>query len=569
MAKVRNGAGSVLRSPSPVHPILGGFPSFSLDATVSNLVDSPGTIEVLIPGGHANRPPVRKGFSTMGHAEATPRATPKTGTLWWITLAIFVPLYGLTCQRGVDWGDSGSFQLRVQQGDYVGPNRLALAHPLYILLGRTAAAIPIGDVNARISFLSGLGMALALANLSVVAAMITGNRLVALLIAAMLGTAQTPWLLSTMAEVYTWTVAGLTAELYLLFRLVRTPRWQTLAALALVSGLGLSNHNLALLPLPAYGVLALILVCRRRLHPAALAVATLAYVLGAGPYLYLIAREAMQTNSMGGAIHGALFGNFQHAVLSVGFHPQYFKWNLCFLGMNFISVLAPLAIVGVMCLRRLGTTLALSIGYITAVHVVFLIRYPRPDMFTFSLPSLTMLAVLAALGAAVLMEKSPLLRRLTIAGLLLSILVQPVAYAAAPRLARAVGVDASRIRRLPFRDDLRYWLVPWKHNEHSAEQFAAAALRQAAPDGIILSDGTPLSPLLLLQGENEPFRGVSPVDSFDPELKSFLRAHGERPIYLVAPGPTYTPAWLLAEAEIIPEGVLYRVRFPGGVPSAD
>lgn len=505
----------------------------------------------------------------MRDTEATVRKAAKTGTWWWITFAVFATFYGLTCQRGVDWGDSGSFQLRVQQGDYVGPNRLALAHPLYIALGQTMAAIPIGNVTARISFLSGLGMALALANLVVIATMITGNRLVAFLIAAMLATAQTPWLLSTMAEVYTWTVAGLTAELYLLFRLVRSPRWQTMAVLGLVSGLGLSNHNLALLPLPAYGAIAVILVCRRRLHPGALSVAMLAYLLGAGPYLYLIAREALQTHSVGEAIHGALFGNFQHAVLNVGFHRQYLKWNLCFLGMNFISVLAPLAVVGLICLRRLGTSLAWSIGYITAIHVVFLVRYPRPDMFTFSLPSLTMLAVLAALGAAVLMEKSPLLRKLTITGLLLSIVVQPVAYAAAPHLARAVGVNVSRLRQLPFRDDLRYWLIPWKHNEHSAEQFAAAAFRQATPDGIILSDGTPLCPLLLLQRENERFRGVSLVDAFDPEAKSFLDARGERAIYLVAPGPTYTPKWLLSEAEIIPDGVLCRVRFAEGEPPAD
>ena len=40
------------------------------------------------------------------------------------------------------------------------------------------------------------------------------------------------------------------------------------------------------------------------------------------------------------------------------------------------------------------------------------------------------------------------------------------------------------------------------------------------------------------------FCGIALVDSFDPELKSFLRARHDRPIYLVAPGPTYAPPWL-------------------------
>ena len=504
----------------------------------------------------------------MSSTETPPWATVRTGGLWWITLATFAVLYGLTGQRGIDWGDSGMFQLRVQRAEYTSPNGLALAHPLYIGLGQVAAAVPLGTLDARISFLSGLGMAVGLANLAVIVTMISENRLLAFLIAAMLGTAQTPWLLSTMAEVYTWTVAGLTAECYLLFRLARRPRWQTLAALAFVSGLGLSNHNLALLPLPAYGAFALSLVWRRRLHPAALLVAVVAYLLGAGPFLYLIAEEAARNRDIGGAIHGALFGNFKHAVLSVGFHWPYLKWNLCFLAMNFVGVLAPLAIVGVIRLRRLGFWLALGIGYITAIHVLFLIRYPRPDMFTFGLPSLTMAALLAAVGATVLAERSALLRRLTIAGLLLSIVVQPAAYASAPHLARAWGVSAKRNRQLPFRDDLRYWLVPWKHNENSAERFATAALRQAAPDGIILSDGTALCPLLLYRYRNREFRGVSLIDCFDPNVQSFLRTHGDRPIYLVAPGPTYTPKWLLSEAEITADGALCGLSFPQGVPPA-
>lgn len=493
---------------------------------------------------------------------ATARPAASGTTLWWATFAVFLVLYGLTCQRHADWGDSGMFQWRVQQADYTGPNRLAQAHPLYIALGRAMAAVPVGSLTTRISLLSGLGMAVALANLAVVAAMITGSRTTALLIAAMLGTAQTPWLLSTMAEVYTWTAAGLTAELYLLLRLVDRPSWRTLAALALVSGLGLSNHNLALLPLPAYAVVALLLLSRGRLPAGALLAAALAYLLGASPYLYLTAREAAQTGSIGEAIHSALFGNFRHAVLSVGFQGQYFNRNLCFLGMNFIGIFAPLAMVGLVCLHRLGRVLALSIAYITAIHVLFLIRYPRPDMFTFSLPSLVMLAVPAALGAAVLAEKSPRLRRLTTAGLLLSIAAQPAMYALGPHLARAAGVDAGRIRQLPFRDDLRYWLVPWKHNEDSARRFAAAALRQAAPDGTIIADGTPLYPLLLCQSQHRQFRSVTVVDCVDPELESLLHRRGAGPIYLVAPGPAYTPGWLLSQAEITPEGVLHRVRLP-------
>ena len=68
-----------------------------------------------------------------------------------------------------------------------------------------------------------------------------------------------------------------------------------------------------------------------------------------------------------------------------------------------------------------------------------------------------------------------------------------------PRLVEASGIAVNRARVLPFRDEVRYWLVPWKQDERSAELFAAAALKQAAPDGIILADSTSIYPLLLLQ----------------------------------------------------------------------
>jgi len=487
--------------------------------------------------------------------------TAKTAALWCGTFVVFLILYTATCQRGVDWGDSGLFQLRVQQADFSGQRGLAQAHPLYIALAQVVAWIPVGSLAGRVSFFSGLGMALALANLAVLAARITQRRSAGFLIAAMLGTAHTPWLLSTFAEVYTWSVLGLTIELLLLLRLVDRPSWHTLTLLTLVSGLGFSLHNLALLPLPVYAGVTATLIYRGRMRASALPLAVLAYVAGASPYIWMIMCQARQTGSLGGAVHDALFGRFRSDVLSTGFHWQFLKWNLPFLAMNFLNLLGPLVIVGMVSLRRLGTMAACAIAAITVIEVAFVIRYCRPDMFTFSLPSLLMLAVIAAVGAGALMARSVWLRRLTFVGLVLSPVVQPAAYAAGPWLARAAGLKVSRIRQLPFRDDLRYWLVPWKHNEDSAERFARAALEQAAPDGIIVADATPLLPLEFYQNEHPRFRGVEVLSIGNPQLKSRLASAGGRRIYVVAPGPSYTPHWLLCEAEFFPEGVLHRVSF--------
>ncbi|MCK4602605.1 MAG: DUF2723 domain-containing protein, partial [Phycisphaerae bacterium] len=233
-----------------------------------------------------------------------------TKGLWWLCLAVFSLLYLLTCQRGVSWQDSGMFQWRILQGDYSGNLGLALAHPLYIAAGRVLCHISPRHLPFLLNSFSGLGMAVALANLAAVGALLTGRRWIGLTSAAILAVAHTVWWLSTIAETYTWSVAGLTAELWLLVILLRRPRWGVLAALALINGLGWGMHNFALLPLPVYVTIAVALIIKRKLPAWSLATAAAAYILGAGLYIGMIIDLAIRTGDAAGAVRSALFGNY-------------------------------------------------------------------------------------------------------------------------------------------------------------------------------------------------------------------------------------------------------------------
>ena len=131
----------------------------------------------------------------------------------------------------------------------------------------------------------------------------------------------------------------------------------------------------------------------------------------------------------------------------------------------------------------------------------------------------------------------------------------PLCYAAAPRIVRATGIGPHRSRRLPFRDENRYWLAPWKHNERSAERFAAAALDRAAPDGVILPDSTSEYALLLIQRRGAAPGGVSvqhagsPLPPYDRDGRAFRHALGDRALYVVSPTTGHAPEQLLADAK--------------------
>jgi len=462
------------------------------------------------------------------------------------------------------------FQWRALVGDYKGHLGLALAHPFYIALGSILGRVSQEHLPLMLNCLSGVGMAIALGNLAGTGKLLTGKAWVGLLTAAMLAVTHTTWWLSTIAEVYTWSVAGLTAEIWILVLLLRRPSWTKLLALAFINGLGLCVHNFSLLPLPVYLTVGIVLTAKQRVPLRALLLAPLAWMIGAGAYLVMIADLGMSTGSWAGAVRSALVGDYAEQVTNLISSSPRWKENAFLSGMNFLGLLAPLAVVGWIRWRSTLThATAAVLGIITLIHVLFFIRYPVPDQFTFILPTLAMLTLGGAAGLAVLVELSRKWRTALVAACILSLIWQPVIYAFAPSLVKRVAGDVRRRRELAFRDEVSYWLIPWKHGEKSAERFAAASLTEAAPDGVIIPDGTSGYALKLYQrlwgvhpGVTIQFAG-SPIRSGEPTLEELRAAFTGRRIHTVANVLGYAPPCLI-ENDLLTRGpgdILYTVRW--------
>jgi len=498
---------------------------------------------------------------------------------WYLCVVGFSILYLLTCQRGVSWQDSGMFQWRVLTGDYTGQRGLALAHPLYIAVAELLKHIPAGTLSGRLNFFSGLGMAVALGNLAVVISLLTGRRWTGLLVAAMLSVTHTAWWLSTVAEVYTWSIAGLTAELWLLVLLLRGGTWRTLTGLALVSGLGLGVHNFALLPLPVYLAVTVVLIARRRLAAWALGPAAIAWLAGASTYLGFVVNQAVVSGDAGAAIQSALFGGQYAAdVLNATRVSRNFRANMALSGINLISMLVPLAVVGWVTMgRRLGRPLAAALGAVTIVEILFFIRYPVADQFTFILPTLVMISISAGVGLAAVADVSKRARTVAAALCVASVFIQPAVCAMGPAMLRTAGITIRRDRQLPFRDETRYWLVPWKHNEDSAQRFAVSALRQGR-NGVILTDSTSHYPLLVTRDATGEFQDVwipdshRPLPNYEDDPRGYRAALSGRPLYIVSPVQEGLSPKLLGDTEPVacPQDspVLYRLNWKGSVTTA-
>ena len=496
---------------------------------------------------------------------------------WLVVFLACCILYGATASRGICWQDSGWNQLRALDGDYSQSVPLARAHVLYIAGGHLLAKISPEHMPFAFNLLSSVWMAVALANLAVIGAMLTGRRWIGLAVAATLALTHTTWWLGTINESYAWVLAGFTAEIYLLIRLLGKPSWKTLAALALVNGLGLCAHNFALLPLPVYAIVACWLVAKRKIPAWSLAIAAVSYLIGSGVFLGMIVASAIRNGSVAWALRDALTGQYASSVLNLASAGRYLKANLAISALNFINPLAPLAIVGLVKLRaRLGGPLAVALTAITAIQVIFFVRYPVPDQFMFILPTLACLAVLACVGLDVLADLVRPRWRVALACVMLAIaLVQPVVYVSAREFAQRNG--PIRKRQLPFRNEADYWLTPWKHDKNSAEKFARLALQAAAPDGVILADKTSIYPLLLAQrlAKNNEFAGVRIYQGSDflsqanaawPGCDTIVACRAKlagRPLFVVHNQPGALPTKLSEGVSLTktPNSSLYRTAW--------
>ncbi|HNX26151.1 MAG TPA: hypothetical protein PKK48_01960 [Phycisphaerae bacterium] len=417
-----------------------------------------------------------------------------------IVLISFI-FYAAFAQRTVGWQDSGEYQWRVLAGDWTTSQGLARAHPLYISAGRGILLLA-GKTNLvyALNLLSSLGMAIALGNFFLLGNFLTGCRWIPILGAAMLGVCHTPWWLAEVAEVYTWSLAIFFGELVTMAWLIRRPSSWKLCLLALLAGLELAVHGFAVLAYPVYFVVAIVLVWKKKLSLWSLADGLIFWSAGASLWLGQMIWLWERTDFLY-ALRNALVGMYGDKILTLGVHHELLKVNICLSGLNFLNFLLPLAIIGWWNFRRrLGSGIAAAIGAITVIHVAFFIRYPVPDKFTFILPTLGLIALAATVGMDAMAERGIAWRRAVVVMATISVILGPLCYLALPKILSG-HVGGLEKTRWPYRNELVYWISPWKQNENSAQKYCTEKLTSLPKNATVGDNGsaTDFFPMMVLQ----------------------------------------------------------------------
>lgn len=493
-------------------------------------------------------------------------AASRVGPSYAAALAAAMVLYGATLAPGPLWQDNGLAQVRVLQRDLRGDLGLALSHPLYYALGIAMQALPFAESAFKTNLVSAVFGAITVANVFLLLRLWTGHARAAVIGATALAVAHTFWQHCTLAEVYTVSTALLTTELLCLLRYERTRRPAWLILLLLANGLGVSNHMLAALNLPCYGVMVLWLARRRQVRPGLLPALALAWIAGASLYLGLCIAQIGGGAGLLATARSALFGEtYARNVLNIVPGRRQLVNSALYLVLNFPTPVLLLAWPGAASLRAAEDRLPRRmLAVLLAVHVLWAVRYNVPDQYTFFLPAIVLLGVVIGLGADRFLQRRD--GRWAIA-MTAGAVLPALLYVPLPTAARAMKLDIGATRELPYRETYSFFLHPWKTGYRGAERFARE-VHDTLPEGsLLIADSTAVRPLHYRQLTGQWRRrvrvwppphageGVGPLREADlrPEL-----AAGR--VYVVSPRPGYCPPWLLAHYEFEEAWPVYRVR---------
>ena len=507
---------------------------------------------------------------------------------WLLFFVCFALLYLATAQRGVGWQDSGGFQeaallpAKENVAKYAANGNLAIAHPAYMALARLSASVFRDSPALAVNAVSSICMAAAVANVWLLSllTLARGRKLTAAVAAALFGMAHMTWWMATIAEVYATSAMMLSAELLLFLCALKDWNCERLAAcglsardvrgaayvlLAGTTGLHFSVHGFAVLAWPVYAVMFFRQAVRHEVPWKTMPMALFAWLVGLLPLGPLVFARA-EVTSFPESVANLLVGNaYSQEVLALGK-----RWRGCFLSnmgifaFNFLNPTWILAGIGV-CAAR--SRFANAVRIILVFHFVFFIRYFVADQATFAIPSLLLFSLFAADGVARL-TASP---RRTVLLLAVTALVPPVAYAVANAAIHRIR-PAAAVRKVPtpLRDDIRYWALPWKHDESSAEDFAQEVVETTENDAVVVADITAAAALDAyfrahprLLGRRKIASTLSSLaNDYDSSfsLQTVLNRYRDRPWYVVRPFPGYVPTDSLLNCNYEKHGSMYRMK---------
>jgi hypothetical protein len=482
-----------------------------------------------------------------------------------ITSTAFL-LYLFTLAPTVLWGDDAYFQRTAYEGILRADGG---GHWLWFRFARLFVHLPFGDIAYRVNLLSAVAAALTIFAIYHAALALKLSSTAAAVAAITLAVAHTFWMHAVRAEVYTIFTLWMAVEIWLVASWSSSRSWPIELA-ALLFGVGLLSHQMAILLLPA---LALLLWLRRGwLTPQLGFRLLLLFAAGIGFFLVVIQNQVgaptlseslIRYFTHSGRDFSASFFDFSLAAL-----PRDLALWLGFLGLQFAGVAGILGVWALFRAIRQPAQLSKIWYFIAALYgvsVFFALSYRVNDQFVFYLPSYVAFALIAGLGWDFAAHSYQWLNRPIVRALMLLLLagMPPLSYASTASALAAWGINPLDIRSLPGREPNSFFLWPGKGGYYGAAEYGRQALIPLPSGSTLIADHTPYETLLYFQRVEQVRPDVTLIKiEAQQELAPIIDSIGEKSkLFLADNNSSYYDLSGVANFELRQNGVVYQIVF--------
>ncbi len=499
---------------------------------------------------------------------------------WAAAFIAALGLYVATLAPGLVWQDSGDYQYTAArlswppsvESPWCRPGEAVRVHPWFIVLAHLAGRAGPWSWAYGANLASALGTALAVANVLLLVRLLTWRLIPAVVAALVFALGHAVWRHAVIAETYGWAAALLSAECLCAWAWRRDGRPRWLLLLFGLNGLALSNHLMAGFSLLVFGGWAAVAVVRRRLAWWTLPAGAACWLAGGTLYWIVLGLEYVRTGSLAATLVSATVGGYGAQAANLAHLPHLLGRSVLYVGLNYPTPLVLAGLVGAWTVLRRGEAVGRVLVILAVVYGLWAARYNVPDQYAFFVPFYVPASVLIGVGTARVLHRRAGWLRWAAVGLAL---VPVAVYAVLPAAARRAGLVTSP-HDVPYRDEYRYFLQPWRCGEDGPRRLAEAVLARLPERAVLLADSTVAPPLVYVQvvegrrpdvllaaaGTRPPYLSASEAVRYwrsEASLLPALAAEGRR-VFVVSDQRRYMPRWVRDHPRRAAFGPIYEVR---------
>lgn len=469
-----------------------------------------------------------------------------------IWTAIFIGamlLYLFTLAPDLVWQDQGDYQLLVAHMTIDQPGDVVRSHPLYIVLAHALGRWGIFSYAYAANLVSAFFGAWTVANVFGLTYLLVRSYRAPLLAAMVFAFSHSHWFLSVQAQTYSVANAMMTLALIFFLRHRHERKAWQIALTGLGFGLALSAHMMSQIAFVVVAVYMLLDSVRRKEKLATVLLLGGGWLIGAALLWIVMYREYEQTQSIGATIASALWGRWGRAVFNMSCFMPLLKKSVMFLVLNFPTPLLLAAAPGLrLSFKRLPRAEAWFLLLLLIGYALFALRYNVPNQNNFFLPMYIVVSVYIALGFHFLANCRQTVMTALVFILALSIIPT---YPAIAEMARKGQISLGTRRHIPYRDEYRYYMVPWQQGQFGPRKLVEQVFAKVPQGSVLMIDSTIISAFEYAQQVEKLRRDIT-VMGFAGSKDLWDLEKDKRTFFTFSNIKNYCPNWAIDKLSPFP-----------------